>query len=84
MKFKSNNMINIYVLFQEKRKGEAWGIKVFRGENFGERRIDSGMKMDWRLIPKEEEKVFCQELSEPRPKSVVPKYSLLPPLLEIL
>ncbi|XP_046361199.1 28S ribosomal protein S34, mitochondrial-like [Haliotis rufescens] len=66
------------------RSGKAWGVKVFRGENLGVRQIDAGMKADWRLIPREEESTYCQELSQPRPRNVVPKYADIPPLLGLL
>ncbi|KAL3876034.1 hypothetical protein ACJMK2_033921 [Sinanodonta woodiana] len=63
-----------------RRKGEAYGLKVFRGEEFKECKIEAGMKADWRLVPKEEEEEFCKLTHQPREKKIVPKYNDFPPL----
>ncbi|ESO87410.1 hypothetical protein LOTGIDRAFT_235086 [Lottia gigantea] len=64
------------------RKGKAWGEKVFRGDNCGVREINSGSKMDWKLIEREDEEEFCKLTEkDKRSPTIVPKYADYPPLL---
>lgn len=66
--------------------GYAWGTRVFRGYTFpGVRRIDSGGKRDWHLIPKEEEEEFCKIDKVYKPNFTPEKIDTqLPPLMEIV
>ena len=64
------------------RRGRAFGIKVFRGENHGESAIDSAYKADWRLVPKDQEETFLSYKKQERPRPVIPRYAPLPPLLQ--
>ena len=73
-------------VLQKLEKGEAYGIRVFRGENLGERKIGSGSRCDWRLVPKEEESAIVRlaENCPPREKNVIDSNLKLPPLMELL
>ena len=68
---------------QEAFKSVAYGKYVFRGKEIGERRIDSGWKADWRLVPKEEEEEFIEMANslKRQPKRVTNE-APFPPLLE--
>ena len=64
-------------------KSVAFGEYVFRGKEMGEKRIDSGWKADWRLVPKEEEEEFLRMAnSVKRPPKRISKEAPFPPLLE--
>lgn len=64
--------------------GTASGEKVFRGKNMGNCVIDSGMKHDWRLIPKDEEHIWLEAAKncEVQPNIIVQDKRRLPPLME--
>lgn len=74
------------LLFQHRRDGLAYGIKVFRGKVFENARlIKAGNKADWRLVPVEEEEEFCRLAeSDVRPERIIPKFAAFPPLLEVI
>ncbi|KAL4241038.1 Mitochondrial 28S ribosomal protein S34 [Mactra antiquata] len=67
-------------------KGTAAGEKIFRGENFGICNIDVGSKLDWRLIPKEEEHIWLDAAAKCSSKTVkvIPDKLELPPLMKKL
>lgn len=71
---------------QKQEKGTAYGIRVFRGENQGEKKIEAGGRCDWRLVPKEEEAELIKlaESCQPRPRNVIDPVLNLPPLMEDL
>jgi hypothetical protein len=64
------------------RRGRAFGQKVFRGEDMGEKAIDTAYKADWRLIPVEEEAALLSYNKPERLRPTVPKTVSLPPLLQ--
>lgn len=66
--------------------GNAYGKYVFRGEEFGERKINAGGRADWRLVPKEEEAEIIKRAQScpPRPKNLIDPVLKLPPLMEDL
>ncbi|KAK6171416.1 hypothetical protein SNE40_019609 [Patella caerulea] len=65
------------------REGVAWGEKIFRGDNLGVRKIETGQKTDWKLIPKEEETDFCKLTEkDKRDQRIVPATVPFPPFLE--
>ncbi|XP_053393319.1 28S ribosomal protein S34, mitochondrial-like [Mercenaria mercenaria] len=65
-------------------KGTAVGEKIFRGRNMGICKIESGMKHDWRLIPKDQEQNWLDAVKncKVKPATVVKSTSRLPPLME--
>ena len=72
--------------FQKMEKGIAYGVRVFRGENMGEKKIDAGGRRDWRLVPKEDEAELIKlaENAPARVKNVIDPVVTLPPLMEEL
>ena len=70
---------------QEFRQGIAWGEEVFRGKKRGVTEITTGHKYDWVLVPKNEEKAFCEESEVFEiEESSVPKHIDCPPLLRVV
>ncbi|XP_014671037.1 PREDICTED: uncharacterized protein LOC106811829 [Priapulus caudatus] len=62
--------------------GEAWGRKVFRGNELGEWKIMAGHKADWRLIPRDDEHKYLNwKPAQPFVHSVIPREQPFPPLL---
>ncbi|KAK0053085.1 28S ribosomal protein S34 mitochondrial [Biomphalaria pfeifferi] len=63
--------------------GTAWGQLVFRGKEMGVKQIDVGHQLDWVLVPKHEEKDFCQTEVYDIDINSLPKTISCPPLLEM-
>ena len=78
--------LNLCDFLQKFEKGEAHAIRVFRGENLGNRKIDSGYRCDWQLVPKEEEAAILKkaETCKPREKTSVEPIGKIPPLMDLL
>ena len=59
------------------------GEKIFRGVNYGKCKIESGGKLDWRLIPKHEEHKWLDAVTkcEQRPKPIVISTGTVPSLM---
>ncbi|CAG5115707.1 unnamed protein product [Candidula unifasciata] len=63
---------------------QIWGHEVFRGREKGVNLITEGRKLDWVLVPKEEEKEFCAVREVYDIKQIpVPTHMNCPPLLEL-
>lgn len=70
---------------QNFKAGTASGIKVFRGarsDNVSP--INTGMKQDWFLVPKEEQEEFCEIDKVHHPCSKCPPTIQLPPLMAVV
>lgn len=67
-------------------KGTAAGERVFRGVNYGVTKIDSGTKLDWRLIPKDQEQTWLDSLKDivVNPPKVLESTARLPPVMEMI
>lgn len=59
-------------------------MKIFNGKDFGQIRIDSHWKQDWRLIPKIEEEQFKSHFGNRVETVEIDSKMHLPPVLELL
>jgi len=67
-----------------RNKSIAYGMKVWRGQQWGEGTIKAGYKNDWRLVPKLDEAKFLSYKATDRALTIVPDKIPMPPLLEYL
>ncbi|KAH3863740.1 28S ribosomal protein S34, mitochondrial-like [Dreissena polymorpha] len=66
-------------------KGVAFGEKIFRGKNMGECKIDAGNKLDWVLVPRDQEQTILDSVKKVYPETVkvVPAAVPIPPTMQL-
>ncbi|XP_060065362.1 small ribosomal subunit protein mS34-like [Ylistrum balloti] len=87
----STNPAKTYVILEDVKPdlskenfkgGTATGYRVHRGHTFDKIfQIDSGMKQDWHLVPREDEESFCKIDHKLQVVDNRPKVMKLPPVM---